>query len=131
MVLSLVGLIGVMPVRMAKVARPQTTPATTSAKPATPEKRRSLSNSLFCVRSIMQPVQQNLLPEINTKCGLFATVPWRQDRPRMTFTCRSRSLTRSVLRLMPRSSAARSWLPEVAASTARSRGGSTSARMRS
>jgi hypothetical protein len=131
MVLSRVGFTGVMPVRMAKVAMPQMTPATTRTKPVTPENRRSLSKRRLWERSFMQPGLRNLLQEINSKCGLFATVGGGQVRPRITLTWRSLSLTRSVLRLIPRSSAARSWFPEVAASTARSSGGSTSARMRS
>ena len=48
----------------------------------------------------------------------------------ITWMSRSRIFLRSVLRLTPSSSAARIWLPRVAASAAESSGYSTSRRMR-
>ena len=57
-------------------------------------------------------------------------MPGRQPLVRITWISRSRIFLRSVLRLSPSRSAARIWLPRVAASAADSSGYSTSRRMR-
>ena len=64
-------------------------------------------------------------------CGQIITAAQRQARlDRTTMSSRSRTFLRRVLRLTPRSSAARIWLPRVAARAAPIRGPSISRRTR-